>query len=319
MSILRSAAQGGPSAKSVKVSKKGDLLGVCIIGKLDEALGTYSEFYSGSLVKGLSDYSGSADEDIFIVTSDKIVPPANRQNQGTESTTLKLNSLKASDYKLCFKNWSSDKKQRSYELDKVTDSEASVKLISGMAMIPLDSQKVKGRSLVSGKSGLLTYRPFRANKVSVASLKGSDCLIVEGNMESFGMVPFNLVLDDSGKYVLKLQEGEVNFETRTQITGGETNNRRPSGAVIVRRQESMTGRSEAIAVLNFVNSKVSPVLFPRLQAVGEFIITLVDVIFTNLPDNTTCSGVSHIGISDRSLSYTYVYRQISSPLSYQGN
>ena len=312
MSILRSAAQGGPSAKSVKISKKGDLLGVCIIGKLDKAFGTYSKLYSGSLVKGLFDYSGSADEDIFIVTSDKIVPSANRQNQGTGLITLKLNFLKASDYKLCFKNWSSDKEQRSYDLDKVTDSKASVKLISGMAIIPLDSQKVKRRSLVCGKSGLLTYRPFRANTaVFIESLEGSDCLIVEGNMESFGMVPFNLVLDDSGKYVLKLQEGEVNFETRTDITGRETNNRRPSGAVIVRRQESMTGRSEAIAVLNFVNNQVSPALFPRLQTVGEFIITLIDVIFTNLPDNTTCSGVSHIGISDHSLSYTYVYRKIS--------
>ena len=31
--------------------------------------------------------------------------------------------------------------------------------------------------------------------------------------------------------------------------------------------------------------------------------TLIDVIFTNLPDNTTCSGVSHVGISDLSLIY----------------
>ena len=41
--------------------------------------------------------------------------------------------------------------------------------------------------------------------------------------------------------------------------------------------------------------------------------TLIDVIFTNLPDNTTCSGVSHIGISDHSLIYVRVYRKISSP------
>ena len=38
---------------------------------------------------------------------------------------------------------------------------------------------------------------------------------------------------------------------------------------------------------------------------------LIDVIFTNLPDNTSCSGVSHIGISDHGL--IYVYRKISSP------
>ena len=29
--------------------------------------------------------------------------------------------------------------------------------------------------------------------------------------------------------------------------------------------------------------------------------SLIDVSFTNLPDNTNCSGVSHIGISDHSL------------------
>ena len=44
--------------------------------------------------------------------------------------------------------------------------------------------------------------------------------------------------------------------------------------------------------------------------------TLIDVIFTNLPDNTTCSGVSHIGISDHSL--IYVYRKISSPSVIKG-
>ena len=44
--------------------------------------------------------------------------------------------------------------------------------------------------------------------------------------------------------------------------------------------------------------------------------TLIDVIFTNLPDNTTCSGVSHIGISDHSL--IYVYHKISSPSVIKG-
>ena len=44
--------------------------------------------------------------------------------------------------------------------------------------------------------------------------------------------------------------------------------------------------------------------------------TLIDVILTNLPDNTTCSGVSHIGISDHSL--IYVYRKISSPSVIKG-
>ena len=44
--------------------------------------------------------------------------------------------------------------------------------------------------------------------------------------------------------------------------------------------------------------------------------TLIDVVFTYLPDNTTCSGVSHIGISDHSL--ICVYRKISSPSVIKG-
>ena len=44
--------------------------------------------------------------------------------------------------------------------------------------------------------------------------------------------------------------------------------------------------------------------------------TLIDVIFINLPNNTTCSGVSHSGISDHSL--IYVYRKISSPSVIKG-
>ena len=33
--------------------------------------------------------------------------------------------------------------------------------------------------------------------------------------------------------------------------------------------------------------------------------TLIDLIFTNTPDRVVCSGVSHIGISDHSLVYTF--------------
>ena len=40
--------------------------------------------------------------------------------------------------------------------------------------------------------------------------------------------------------------------------------------------------------------------------------TLIDVIFTSHPNNISCSGVSHISISDHSL--VFVYRKISLPL-----
>ena len=39
--------------------------------------------------------------------------------------------------------------------------------------------------------------------------------------------------------------------------------------------------------------------------------TLIDLIFTNRPENVYCSGVSHVAISDHSL--VYVYRKISIP------
>ena len=39
--------------------------------------------------------------------------------------------------------------------------------------------------------------------------------------------------------------------------------------------------------------------------------TLIDVIFTSHPDNVSCSGVSHDGISDHGL--IYVFRKISLP------
>ena len=45
--------------------------------------------------------------------------------------------------------------------------------------------------------------------------------------------------------------------------------------------------------------------------------TLIDVIFTSHPDNVSCYGVSHVGISDHSL--IYVFRKISLPSAVRGN
>ena len=44
--------------------------------------------------------------------------------------------------------------------------------------------------------------------------------------------------------------------------------------------------------------------------------TLIDLIFTNQPDNVYCSGVSHIAISDHSL--VYVFRKMSIPSAAKG-
>ena len=44
--------------------------------------------------------------------------------------------------------------------------------------------------------------------------------------------------------------------------------------------------------------------------------TLIDLIFTNRPENVYCSGVSHVAISDHSL--VYAYRKISIPTLSKG-
>ena len=45
--------------------------------------------------------------------------------------------------------------------------------------------------------------------------------------------------------------------------------------------------------------------------------TLIAVIFTSHPDNVSCSGVSHVGISDHSL--IYAFRKISLPTAVKGS
>ena len=45
--------------------------------------------------------------------------------------------------------------------------------------------------------------------------------------------------------------------------------------------------------------------------------TLIDVILTSHPDNASCSGVSHVGISDHSL--IYAFRKISLPFAVKGS
>ena len=51
--------------------------------------------------------------------------------------------------------------------------------------------------------------------------------------------------------------------------------------------------------------------------VTESSSTLIYLIYTNYTDRVSCSGVSHIGISDHSL--VYVYRKRSSDLSSKGH
>ena len=70
------------------------------------------------------------------------------------------------------------------------------------------------------------------------------------------------------------------------------------------------------ALLNITDIYNLKQLITELTRITPLSSTVIDVTFTNLPDNTTCSGVSPIGISDHSL--IYVYRKISSPSVIKG-
>ena len=58
-------------------------------------------------------------------------------------------------------------------------------------------------------------------------------------------------------------------------------------------------------------------LIDESTRITESSSTLIDVIFTNVPDKIVCSGVSHIGISDHSL--VYAFRKLSTGFSSRGH
>ena len=51
--------------------------------------------------------------------------------------------------------------------------------------------------------------------------------------------------------------------------------------------------------------------------ITESTSTMIDLVFTNTPDNVACSGVSHVGISDHSL--IYAFRKLSTGRSNVGH
>ena len=248
-SVLSKAASGSPTLRKLEIDKKKDVLGVCLIVKRTSS-GSYEAVCSGSVVKDLLDYSDC----IFIITSDNIVSKKDlAELQGGSKT------LNTRDYKLYFKTWNSDSKLRSYELHEVTRMQSTnckVKFTSGLALIPLDAKKLGKRSVLSGRSGLLTYRPFHAKKDGCSS--GSlICQVVDGNVGHFDVMSYKLG-HVCGEYVLT-SEREDTFKTLTEITGRGSNNRHPCGAVILRTRENQ--KSEAVGALDFKDDKISPVFF----------------------------------------------------------
>jgi len=243
---MKDVARGRPTRKELKISEKKDVLGVCLIGKRTSS-GSYRAVCSASVVRGLLEYHGCS-EQIFIITGD-----LGKMQSGRKALNTK-------DYRLYFKTWDSPSKLKIYELHEVTNSRDKVQFISGLAIIALDAKKL--RSCLK-RSGILSYRPFTANKEETESLGGSVCQIVDGNTDAFAVTPYDLeYIEESREYVLKLPEKEVIIKTWSELTGKGVSSLHPCGAVILRS-------GGAVGVLNFVGEKISPVLLSQLQPFGE--------------------------------------------------
>lgn len=238
---------GRTTRKEHKIAANRVGVGVCLIAK--RLRGIKRAVFSGSVVKTESLFRNWKRK-FCIITSGKI-------------------DL-SKEHLLCFKNLDSNIPElTTVELERVTSSKDAVEYILGLAIIPLDDSKLtKFFSII--KSSILTYRPFpvhvHVNREEV--LDGSVCYIVDGHPDLFTVKAYDLEYI-SEEYVLKLPErGEQDaiFKTFSELTAQGSNNLHPDGAVILK---SVDNKPVAVGALAFVDDKISPVLFSRLQEFGE--------------------------------------------------
>ena len=252
--------KGITSKKERRLYQNADVLGVCLVAKHAASTGRHTGLRTGSVVRGLYDY---CEKKIFLVTSEKIV-----REEELEDLKRRKNVLNASDYTLYFLS-SSDPHSHSeppktYQLQDVTnliDSEEKVIFNSGLVIIPIASEKL------SENSGLKKFRPFAAS-TEVAELKDlndSICQIVEGSTKSIDVKSYKIEFIDN-ECALSLPEKETThrYKNWTELTAdGAITNLHPYGAVILK-----SGR--AVAVLNFVDGKISPVCLSEVQFSGKY-------------------------------------------------
>ena len=252
--------KGITSKKEGRLSQNADVLGVCLVAKHAASSGRHTGLRTGSVVRGLFDY---CEKKIFLVTSEKIV-----REEELDDLKRRKNVLNASDYTLYFLS-SSDPHSHSeppktYQLQDVTNltnSEEKVIFNSGLVIIPIASEKL------SDISGLKLYRPFAASteETALKDLNDSICQIVEGSTKSIDVKSYKIEFIDN-ECTLSLPEKETThrYKNWTELTaGGAITNLHPYGAVILK-----SGR--AVAVLNFVNGKISPVCLSEVQFSGKY-------------------------------------------------
>ncbi|KAM7433348.1 hypothetical protein ABFA07_016381 [Porites harrisoni] len=254
----RSKLKGITAKKERRLSQNADVLGVCLVAKhaARSSSGRHTGLRTGSVVRGLMfDYSKKK---IFLITSEKIV-----RKEELDDLKRRKKVLNASDYTLYFLS-SSDPHSHSeppktYKLQDVTNltnSEEKVIFNSGLVIIPIASEKL------NKNSGLKIYRPFAASTevTELKDLNDSICQIVEGSTKSIDVKSFKIEFIDN-ECALSLPEKETthNYKNWTELTaGGAITNLHPYGAVILK-----SGR--AVAVLNFVGDRISPVCLSEVQ------------------------------------------------------
>lgn len=227
-----------------QLAQNADVLGLCLVAKR-VLRGSHRGLCTGNLSRGLQEYS----EKIFLITSENIVVKE-------ELVDLKNRRgiFNSKDYVLYF--WKRDlvNCRKVYKLQDVTNPNERVIFRSGLAIIPIDSKKLRKRS------GLTTDRPFTVDKevTDPRSLEGSVCQIVEGTINSLEVTSYNVECVD-GECVLSIPEKGITCRTWSELTANGTNcNLHPFGAGIFKA-------GNLVAVLGSVNDKISPVFLSKVQ------------------------------------------------------
>ena len=230
------AKVGERTKKESKIAKYRADLGVSLIGK--RLRGTHRAVYSGSVVEARSLFPNWKRK-VCIVTSGKI-------------------DLENEQYVLYFQKLYPKSKLKTVELNDVTSPKDEVLYSAGLAFIPLVDGKL---TTIRGKSSLLTYRPFTANKTCTnKSVHGSVCHIVQGYTEAFTVEAYDLEYEND-KYVLKLPEKDSSITSDSKLP----TNHHPDGAIILKEVNNIL---VAVGALTIVRHEISAVLFSQLDEFG---------------------------------------------------
>ncbi|KAM7433352.1 hypothetical protein ABFA07_016382 [Porites harrisoni] len=248
---MASVLKGITLKKERRLSQNADVLGVCLVAK--HAAGSSIGTHSGSVVYG-RDLQDVNRKNVFLITSEKIV--GEEELDDLKSGKKKFNS---GDYILKFLNSELPDKQpsKTRKLEEVTSPREKQMFNSGLVIIPIASEKLRRNS------GLKTHRPFAASRevLQVTELEDSICQVVVESRERIDVISYKVKFID-GEYALAFPEKEPTYTYKTleELTANSTPHNRLYfyGAVILKNKL-------AVAVLNFVNGRISPVFLSEVQ------------------------------------------------------